>query len=117
KKYPLLISVHGGPQWAWNNVWFTRFNAAIFAEAGYIVMLPNISGSIGWGQKLMKAVLRDWGGAPFQDLVSGFDHVEKHYPYVDTKNAILEGASYGGYMANWIQGQDFGRKFKSLVTY
>lgn len=117
KKYPLLIMVHGGPQWAWNNTWFTRSNAAIFAEAGFIVMLPNITGSIGWGLELMKSVLGDSGGAPLLDLIAGFDHVEKHYPFVDTANAVLEGASYGGYMANWIQGQDFGRKFKALVTY
>jgi dipeptidyl aminopeptidase/acylaminoacyl peptidase len=58
-----------------------------------------------------------WGGRPYEDIVKGFEYVEANLPYVDTSHAVALGASYGGYMVNWIQGHPFGRKFKALVTH
>ncbi|KAF2672124.1 dipeptidyl-peptidase-like protein V precursor [Microthyrium microscopicum] len=117
KKYPLAYLVHGGPQGAWEDSWSTRWNPAVFAEQGYVVVTPNPTGSTGFGQELTDAIGGEWGGLPYQDLVNGFDYVEKNLSYVDTDRAVALGASYGGYMMNWIQGNDLGRKFKALVTH
>ena len=118
KKYPLAILVHGGPQGCWSNSWSTRWNAGLFAEQGYIVVCPNITGSTGYGQGFTDAIHRQWGGLPYLDLVSCFDYLESgHIPYVDTSRAVALGASYGGFMMNWIQGHALGRKFKALVCH
>jgi dipeptidyl aminopeptidase/acylaminoacyl peptidase len=117
KRYPLAYLIHGGPQGAWTDSWSTRWNPAIFAEQGYIVVTPNPTGSTGYGQKFVDGIQNEWGGRPYKDLVKGFEHIEAHMPYVDTSRAVALGASYGGYMMNWIQGQPLGRKFKALVTH
>lgn len=90
---------------------------AVFAEQGYIVVAFNPTGSTGFGQALVDGIQNQWGGRPFIDLVKGWDYISANLSYVDTTRAIALGASYGGYMINWIQGQDFGRKFKALFTH
>lgn len=117
KTYPLAYLIHGGPQGAWTDGWSTRWNPAVFAEQGYVVICPNPTGSTGYGQDFVDAIKGQWGGLPYEDLVLGFDYIEKNLAYVDTKRAVALGASYGGYMMNWIQGHPFGRKFKALVTH
>ncbi|CAD6503974.1 BgTH12-05715 [Blumeria graminis f. sp. triticale] len=117
KKYPLAYLIHGGPQGAWNDNWSTRWNPAIFAEQGYVVVTPNPTGSTGYGMKLQNGIKDNWGGRPYVDLMKGFEYIEKSMPFVDTSRSVALGASYGGYMVNWIQGHDFGRKFKALVTH
>ncbi|ORY62146.1 prolyl oligopeptidase [Pseudomassariella vexata] len=117
KKYPLAMLIHGGPQGAWTESWSTRWNPAIFAEQGYVVVLPNPTGSTGYGQELTDGIAREWGGRPYNDLVNCFDHITSELPYVDTTNAVALGASYGGYMINWIQGHPLGRRFKALVCH
>jgi dipeptidyl aminopeptidase/acylaminoacyl peptidase len=117
ERYPLAYLIHGGPQGAWTDSWSTRWNPLIFAEQGYIVVCPNPTGSTGYGQKFVDAIQNQWGGLPYQDLVKGFEYIEKNLNYADTERAVALGASYGGYMVNWIQGQDFGRRFKALVTH
>ncbi|KAH8884576.1 prolyl oligopeptidase [Thozetella sp. PMI_491] len=116
-KYPLALLVHGGPQGAWADGWSTRWNPAIFAEQGYVVVAPNPTGSFGYGMKLQDGITGDWGGKPYNDLVNCFEHIEDNLPYVDTERAVALGASYGGYMINWIQGHPLGRKFKALVCH
>ncbi|KKK26853.1 hypothetical protein ARAM_003451 [Aspergillus rambellii] len=116
-KYPLAFLVHGGPQGAWNDQWSTRWNPAVFAEQGYVVITPNPRGSTGYGQDFTDAIRCSWGGLPYIDLEKGFDYIEKNLDYVDTSRAVALGASYGGYMMNWIQGQPLGRRFKALVTH
>ena len=116
KKYPLAMLIHGGPQGSWADSWSTRWNLCTFAEQGYIVVAPNITGSTGYGQKFTDNIRRDWGGAPYRDIVNCFDYVAK-LPEVDVDRAVALGASYGGYMMNWIQGHDLGRKFKALVCH
>ncbi|KAH8586327.1 dipeptidyl-peptidase-like protein V precursor [Bisporella sp. PMI_857] len=117
KKYPLAYLIHGGPQGAWNESWSTRWNPAIFAEQGYVVVTPNPTGSTGYGMALQNGIKDNWGGRPYLDLVKGFEYIEANLPYVDTSRAVAAGASYGGYMINWIQGHTLGRKFKALVTH
>ncbi|KAH7163300.1 Alpha/Beta hydrolase protein [Dactylonectria estremocensis] len=117
KKYPLAFLIHGGPQSAWTDDWSTRWNPAIFAEQGYVVVCPNPIGSTGYGQAHTDAITENWGGGPYQDLVKCFEYLENEVEYVDTDRAVALGASYGGYMINWIQGNDLGRRFKALVCH
>ncbi|KAI3543412.1 prolyl oligopeptidase [Colletotrichum abscissum] len=117
KKYPLAFLIHGGPQAAWMDSWSTRWNPAIFAEQGYIAVMPNPTGSTGYGQQHTDNIQNEWGGRPYVDLVKCFDHIEKNISYIDCGNAVALGASYGGYMINWIQGHELGRKFKALVCH
>lgn len=116
KKYPLALLIHGGPQSAWSDDWSTRWNPAVFAEQGYFVVCPNPTGSTGYGQDFTDAIAQNWGGDPYQDLVKCFEYLEK-LDFVDTDRAVALGGSYGGYMINWIQGHDLGRKFKALVCH
>ncbi|ETN42644.1 uncharacterized protein HMPREF1541_01801 [Cyphellophora europaea CBS 101466] len=117
EKYPLAYLIHGGPQGAWNDQWSTRWNPAVFAEQGYIVVCPNPTGSTGYGQSFTDAIRNQWGGLPYEDLVRGFEYIESDLNFVDTSRAVALGASYGGYMMNWIQGHDLAKKFKALVCH
>ncbi|KAI1455700.1 dipeptidyl peptidase [Annulohypoxylon moriforme] len=117
KKYPLAFLIHGGPQGAWGQSWSTRWNPAVFAEQGYVAVMPNPTGSTGYGQALTDGIAHEWGGRPYNDLVNAFEYIEDNIPYIDTNNAVALGASYGGYMINWIQGHPLGRKFKALVCH
>ena len=117
KTYPLAFLVHGGPVSAWNEGWSTRWNPAVFAEQGYVVVLPNPVGSTGFGQDHIDAIDEQWGGLPYQDLVNCFDYIDSELKFVDTERAVALGASYGGYMMNWIAGQPLAKKFKTLVCH
>lgn len=125
KKYPLAMLIHGGPQSAWADSWSTRWNPAIFAEQGYIVVLPNPTGSTGYGMSLQNGIRNSWGGRPYEDLVKVYEHLassssSSSFPLqanLDLDNAVALGASYGGFMVNWIQGHELGRKFKALVCH
>lgn len=117
EKYPLAYLIHGGPQGAWNDQWSTRWNPAVYAEQGYVVIAPNPTGSTGYGQHFTDVIRGQWGGRPYEDLVKGFQYIEQNLEFVDTTRAVALGASYGGYMMNWIQGHPLGRKFKALVTH
>ena len=114
KKYPLLVLVHGGPQGAWNDGWTYRWNAQVLASAGYVVFMPNPRGSTGWGQEFTDDINRDWGGRAFEDVMKGTDYAEA-LPYVERGRTAAAGASYGGYMINWIAGQT--DRFKALVSH
>ncbi len=115
KKYPLKFLIHGGPQGAWGNDWSYRWNPELFAADGYVVVMINPHGSTGYGQAFTDAVSRDWGGKPFVDLTRGLDYVEKTYPFIDKTREAALGASYGGYMANWILGHI--DRFKCIVSH
>jgi dipeptidyl aminopeptidase/acylaminoacyl peptidase len=117
KTYPLAYLIHGGPQGAWTDGWSTRWNPAVFAEQGYVVVTPNPTGSTSYGQAFVDAIRGQWGGLPYQDLVLGFEYIKSNLGYVDTDRAVALGASYGGYMVNWCQGHELGRSFKALVTH
>ncbi|KUI67908.1 putative dipeptidyl-peptidase 5 [Cytospora mali] len=119
KKYPLAMLIHGGPQGMWADSWSTRWNPAVFAEQGYVCVMPNPTGSTGYGMALENGIRENWGGRPYEDLVRCYEHIASSPigEYVDVDNAVALGASYGGFMVNWIQGHDLGRKFKALVCH
>lgn len=117
KKYPLAYFIHGGPQGAWNDQWSTRWNPALFAEQGYVVIAPNPTGSTGYGQAFTDAIKQNWGGSPYIDLEKGIAYIEDNLSYVDKDRMVALGASYGGYMMNWFQGHPLSRKFKALVCH
>jgi dipeptidyl aminopeptidase/acylaminoacyl peptidase len=114
QKYPLLYLVHGGPQGAWTDGWTFRWNAQIFAAAGYVVFMPNPRGSTGFGQQFIDEISGDWGGKPYDDLMKGADFAET-LPYVDRTRVGAAGASYGGYMMNWFLGHT--SRFKAIVSH
>ncbi|MFB3815365.1 MAG: prolyl oligopeptidase family serine peptidase [Terriglobales bacterium] len=115
KKYPVKFLVHGGPQGAWGDSWSYRWNAQLFAANGYVVVMINFRGSTGYGQKFIDEINGDWGGKAYQDLMLGLDYVEKTYPFIDKNRECALGASYGGYMVNWIAGNTM--RFKCLVSH
>jgi len=115
KKYPVKFLIHGGPQSAWGDDWSYRWNPELFAADGYVVVMINFHGSTGYGQKFTDAIRADWGGAPFEDLMKGLDYVEQRYPFIDKGRECALGASYGGYMANWILGHT--ERFKCIVSH
>ena len=117
QKYPLAYLIHGGPQGAWTDSWSTRWNPAMFAEQGYVVVTPNPTGSTGYGQDFTDGITKQWGGRPYQDLVKGFEYIKANMSFVDTSRAVALGASYGGYMMAWMQGQALGKEFKALVCH
>ncbi|KAL4809838.1 putative dipeptidyl-peptidase 5 [Aspergillus unguis] len=117
KKYPLFFLIHGGPQGSWADSWSTRWNPKVFADQGYVVVAPNPTGSTGYGDELTDRIQNNWGGAPYEDLVACWEYVRDNIDYIDTDNGVAAGASYGGFMINWIQGSPLGRKFKALVTH
>lgn len=119
KKYPLLVLIHGGPQGAWNNSWGYRWNPQMFANAGYVVFMPNQRGSTGFGQKFVDEVSADWGGRAYADIMNGVAEVLKKNAFIDKNRIGAAGASYGGYMVDWILGHntDPRFKFKALVSH
>ncbi len=115
KKYPVKFLIHGGPQGAWGDDWSYRWNPELFAANGYVVIMINFHGSTGYGQKFIDAINGDWGGAPFEDLMKGLDYAEEHYSFIDKSRECALGASYGGYMANWVLGHT--DRFKCIVSH
>jgi len=115
KKYPLKFIIHGGPEVPMGDLWSYRWNAGLFAASGYVVIMINFHGSPGYGQKFIDEINGDWGGAPFEDLMKGLDHAEKTYPFIDKDRECALGASYGGFMANWMLGHT--DRFKCIVSH
>jgi dipeptidyl aminopeptidase/acylaminoacyl peptidase len=114
KKYPLLLLMHGGPENSWPNDFHYRWNPQLFAAAGYVVIMPNFHGSSGFGLKFMDAIKGQWGGAPYEDLMKSVD-TALTWPYIDTTRVAAAGASYGGYMANWVEGHT--DRFRTIVSH
>lgn len=81
------------------------------------MVTPNPTGSTGYGQSFTDAIKESWGGLPYQDLVHGFAYIKESMDYVDTDRAVALGASYGGYMMNWMQGHPLGKKFKGKFGF
>jgi dipeptidyl aminopeptidase/acylaminoacyl peptidase len=113
--YPVILLIHGGPEGFWGYSWTYRWNAQVFASAGYVVIEPNPRGSTGYGQKFIDDINGDWGGKPFDDLMAVADHVVAEMPYADGSRMTAAGGSYGGYMADWLLGHT--QRFKALITH
>ncbi len=114
QKYPVVFLIHGGPQGAWGESWTYRWNAQVFAGAGYVVVMPNPRGSTGYGQKFIDDINGDWGGKPYDDIMAVVDTVAA-LKYVDPERMAAAGGSYGGYMINWMLGHS--TQFKALVSH
>jgi dipeptidyl aminopeptidase/acylaminoacyl peptidase len=116
KKYPVAFIVHGGPQVSFANNWSYRWNPQVYAGAGYAVVFIDFHGSPGYGQAFTDSISRNWGGKPLVDLRLGLAAAAEKYPWVDAGNACALGASYGGFMVNWIAG-NWPDGFKCLVNH
>jgi dipeptidyl aminopeptidase/acylaminoacyl peptidase len=119
KKWPLLVLIHGGPQGAWNDNWGYRWNPQVFASAGYVVFTPNPRGSTGYGQKFVDEISGDWGGKAYTDIMNGVASVVSNNSFIDKERIGAAGASYGGYMINWIEGHNDDKRFrfKALASH
>lgn len=116
KKYPLAFLIHGGPQGSFGNHFHYRWNPQTYTAEGYVAVMIDFHGSTGYGQAFTDSISGDWGGKPLEDLQKGMKFIEKEYSYIDTENACALGASYGGYMINWIAG-NWSNQFKCLVNH
>lgn len=115
KKYSLIFLIHGGPQGNWADDFHYRWNTQMFAAKGYVVIAPNPRGSTGYGQKFTDEISGDWGGKVYTDLMNAYDYALKNFKFIDAKNTFAAGASYGGYMINWILGHT--TRFNALVPH
>lgn len=115
KKYPMIFLVHGGPQGAWEDNWHYRWNGQLYASPGYVVLMPNPRGSTGYGQKFTDEISGDWGGKPYEDLMNVFDYAVRNFKFIDGTKAGASGASYGGYMMNWMATKT--DRFKAIVSH
>jgi dipeptidyl aminopeptidase/acylaminoacyl peptidase len=114
-KAPVAFLVHGGPQGSFGDHWHYRWNPQVYAGHGYATIFIDFHGSAGYGQAFMDAISGDWGGGPYEDLMKGLDFAIDKYPYLDGNRVAALGASYGGYMINWINGHT--DRFKALVCH
>lgn len=115
-KAPIAFIVHGGPQGSMGNSWSYRWNPAVFAGAGYAVVAVDFHGSTGYGQAFTDAIRNNWGGWPLEDLQKGLKAATDKFAFLDAGNACALGASYGGYMMNWIEGR-WPDRFKCIVQH
>jgi len=115
KKYPLIFLIHGGPQGSWTDDFHYRWNIQLFASRGYVVVAPNPRGSFGYGQKFTDEISGDWGGKVYTDLLNAYDYAIKNFKFIDANNTFAAGASYGGYMVNWMEGHI--NKFNAVVSH
>ena len=116
KKYPVAFLIHGGPQGSFGNDFHYRWNPQTYAGRGYAAVMVDFHGSTGYGQKFTDAINGDWGGKPFEDLQKGLEAVLAKYPWMDKDAVAALGASYGGYMINWIAG-NWPERFRCLVSH
>ncbi len=114
-KVPVAFLIHGGPQGSFGDHFHYRWNPQAYAGHGYAVIFIDFHGSTGYGQAFTDAIRGDWGGAPYEDLMKGLDAALAAYPWLDGDRVAALGASYGGYMINWINGQT--DRFKALVCH
>ncbi|HEX9501042.1 MAG TPA: S9 family peptidase, partial [Thermoanaerobaculia bacterium] len=114
KKYPTIVLIHGGPQGAWTDAWGYRWNPQMWAARGYVVFMPNPRGSTGYGQKFVEEISGDWGGKAYTNIMNGVDKLAA-MPFVDSNRIGAAGASFGGYMIDWILGHT--DRFKALASH
>ena len=115
KKYPVLVLLHGGPQTMWSDSWGYRWNEQVFSAAGFATLMINRRGSTGFGQRFTDEITNDWGGKPYVDIMKGVDAALAKYPFLDGSKMVAAGASYGGYMVDWLATHT--DRFKALISH
>ena len=115
KKYPVALLIHGGPESSWTSGWSYSWNPTMYAQQGYAVVMINPHGSTGVSSQFQNAVRNDWGGVPYQDIITGINYAVNNYNFLDKDKICAAGGSYGGYMINWINGHT--DMFKCLVNH
>ncbi|ATB27494.1 alpha/beta hydrolase family protein [Melittangium boletus] len=116
KKYPVAFLIHGGPQGSFGNHFHYRWHPQTYAGRGYVAVMVDFHGSTGYGQAFTDAIRGDWGGKPLEDLQKGLEAAVQRYAFMDGGRVCALGASYGGYMINWIAGQ-MPERFRCLVNH
>ncbi|MEM8995726.1 MAG: S9 family peptidase [Acidobacteriota bacterium] len=116
EKYPVAFLIHGGPQGSFDNDFHYRWNPQFYAGAGYAVVTIDFHGSTGYGQAFTDSITGDWGGKPLEDLQKGWAAALERYDFLDGDRSCALGASYGGYMINWIAGR-WNDAFQCLVNH
>jgi dipeptidyl aminopeptidase/acylaminoacyl peptidase len=116
KKYPVALLIHGGPQGSFSNHFHYRWNPQVYAGRGYVAVSIDFHGSVGYGQAFTDAIRGDWGGKPLEDLQKGLAAAQARYPFMHPERVCALGASYGGFMINWIAG-NWPDRFKCLVNH
>jgi dipeptidyl aminopeptidase/acylaminoacyl peptidase len=116
KRYPVAFVVHGGPQVSMSNLWTYRWNAQTFAGGGYAVVMIDFHGSPGYGQAFTDSISHDWGGKPLIDLQKGLAAAVEQFSWLDGTRSCALGASYGGFMMNWIEG-NWPDGFRCIVSH
>jgi len=114
QKHPAVVLVHGGPQGAWLDDWHWRWNTMLWAAQGWTVVIPNFRGSSSYGMAWQDAIRGDWGDGPLGDIMA-FTDMAVAAGEVEEGRMCAAGASYGGYMVNWINGHT--DRFRCLVTH
>ena len=115
--WPLTFLVHGGPQGSFGNDFHYRWNPQAYVGAGFATVAVDFHGSTGYGQDFCDAISGHWGDRPLEDLEKGLDAALERYGWLDGSKVVAAGASYGGYMINWMHGQEFGKRFKAFVCH
>jgi dipeptidyl aminopeptidase/acylaminoacyl peptidase len=116
KKYPVAFLIHGGPQGSFGNHFHYRWNPQTYAGRGYAAVMVDFHGSVGYGQAFTDAIRGDWGGKPLEDLQKGLAAATERYDFLHKERVCALGASYGGYMINWIAG-NWPERFRCLVNH
>ncbi len=116
RKYPVAFLIHGGPQGSFGDHFHYRWNPQTYTGRGYAAVMVDFHGSTGYGQAFTDAINGDWGGKPFEDLQKGLAAALAKYPWMDGDRVAALGASYGGYMINWIAGA-WPDRFRTLVVH
>jgi dipeptidyl aminopeptidase/acylaminoacyl peptidase len=116
RKYPVALLIHGGPQGSFSNYFHYRWNPQAYAGAGYAVVTVDFHGSVGYGQAFTDSIRGDWGGKPFEDIQKGLAAALAENSYMDGTRVCALGASYGGFMVNWIAGS-WPDRFRCLVNH
>lgn len=116
KKYPVAFLIHGGPQGSFGNGWSYRWNPQTYAGQGYAAVMIDFHGSTGYGQAFTDAISQHWGDRPLEDLQKGWAAAQRKYDFLNGDKACALGASYGGFMVNWIAG-NWNAPWKCLVSH
>jgi dipeptidyl aminopeptidase/acylaminoacyl peptidase len=116
KTYPMAYLIHGGPQSSWSDSFSTRWNPQVYTGAGYVAVFINFHGSTSYGQEFTNSISRNWGSYPYEDIMASLKYVFQTYPFIDSKRVAGLGASYGGYMINWLNGHTEDH-FKCFVNH